>query len=323
MAHSVKVPLASTDVSKQDSDIFGIRALAHKIEMGTFMKDSSKIDPREYFKTIRKEFDQNGKEEDLDDMDKLMLNSKKPRTRENFFEKFLRISPNEETVETATQKSEIILPAYSPADDVEWDARVNCDTRANYVAHVDEDDDENDNEGQEFGTDNVSSFELTLPTCNRKKSFVLINLDDDVNDGFIANEDEICIAASLIDNKGVCPKYEVSKEVSSRGYNRRKSEVINGIYVVYVLVYFFYYCWYSKKRSTKFALKQLCSSVGNLEPKDKRTFDYLWKLQHCLCLKQLKKIHLSEILNLRNNKHLMIVGSYGCNKRIPDLGRSI
>ncbi|ESO10447.1 hypothetical protein HELRODRAFT_183605 [Helobdella robusta] len=57
---------------------------------------------------------------------------------------FEKISLNKETIpETATQESEIILPAYSPTNDVDGDARVNCDARGtcnarnNYDARVD------------------------------------------------------------------------------------------------------------------------------------------------------------------------------------------
>ncbi|ESO06760.1 hypothetical protein HELRODRAFT_191184 [Helobdella robusta] len=56
-------------------------------------------------------------------------------------------------------------------------------------------------------TNDSSSFERTPPPRTRKESLVLFYLDDDFNDGFIADEDEFFIAPSLIDRKDVGSKY--------------------------------------------------------------------------------------------------------------------
>ncbi|ESN90795.1 hypothetical protein HELRODRAFT_182626 [Helobdella robusta] len=53
------------------------------------------------------------------------------------------------------------------------------------------------------GKNNDSSFEIKPLTCTWKKNLVLFYLDDDMNDGFIADEDEFFIAASLINRKDV------------------------------------------------------------------------------------------------------------------------
>ncbi|ESO00371.1 hypothetical protein HELRODRAFT_175781 [Helobdella robusta] len=123
---------------------------------------------------------------------------------------------------------------------VNCNARNNSDARDNCVAHVNEDEDlenslevdsDEDTEtfdfqrdyysinlkinnngfnvnanmqsGQELGTDDDSSFEITLPARTRNESLVLVYLDDDINNGFIVDGDEICIAVSLIDSKNV------------------------------------------------------------------------------------------------------------------------
>ncbi|ESO04083.1 hypothetical protein HELRODRAFT_173160 [Helobdella robusta] len=50
----------------------------------------------------------------------------------------------------------------------------------------------------------VSSLETMPPTCTwKKKSLVLVYLDNDINDGFIADEDKFFITAALIDRKDV------------------------------------------------------------------------------------------------------------------------
>ncbi|ESO12096.1 hypothetical protein HELRODRAFT_158517 [Helobdella robusta] len=43
------------------------------------------------------------------------------------------------------------------------------------------------------GDRRYSSFEITPTKCTWNNSLVLVYLDDDINDGFIADEDEICI----------------------------------------------------------------------------------------------------------------------------------
>ncbi|ESN99420.1 hypothetical protein HELRODRAFT_162968 [Helobdella robusta] len=55
----------------------------------------------------------------------------------------------------------------------------------------------------ELVTEYDPSFDIMPPTCTWKKSLVLVYLDDDINDDFIADEDESFIAASLIDRKDV------------------------------------------------------------------------------------------------------------------------
>ncbi|ESO02855.1 hypothetical protein HELRODRAFT_174288 [Helobdella robusta] len=71
----------------------------------------------------------------------------------------------------------------------------------------------------ELVTDDDSSFEITPPTCTWKESLVLVYPDNGINDGFIADENAICIALSLIGKKDVNSKYYNMQLNSSFGHS--------------------------------------------------------------------------------------------------------
>ncbi|ESO02807.1 hypothetical protein HELRODRAFT_174226 [Helobdella robusta] len=73
----------------------------------------------------------------------------------------------------------------------------------------------NDHSGHELVTDDDSSFQITPPTSSWKKSLIFFYLDDNINDGFIADENEFCIAASLIDKKYVNNNYNMHQSYRS------------------------------------------------------------------------------------------------------------
>ncbi|ESN95643.1 hypothetical protein HELRODRAFT_179113 [Helobdella robusta] len=57
-----------------------------------------------------------------------------------------------------------------------------------------------------LATDDVFDFEKTLPVLAWNECLILVYLDDDINDGFIADEDEFFIAVSVIERKDVSDK---------------------------------------------------------------------------------------------------------------------
>ncbi|ESN99417.1 hypothetical protein HELRODRAFT_162965 [Helobdella robusta] len=134
------------------------------------------------------------------------------------------------------QEPEIILPAYSSTDDFDCDARVNCnacgicDARDNYDVPDSYEARVTVEEGSYRNDENGEKTKMKVKDIgkvgNDKETFDMhphVYLDDDFKEVFIADESEMCFAASLVDRKDVTNEsYKIHQKYPSGHYTIRK-----------------------------------------------------------------------------------------------------